>query len=122
MKTKITKRMKQAASALITSLVICSIFSLFVVYYLSLIEQQNYLNCRSQSWNVAISITEAGVEEGLEHLNDNNGNLSLAPWTYLGSSTYYPSNTPPDGNSYTVFITNSAPNTVVVSPAHLASS
>ena len=58
--------MKQAASALITALFICSIFSLFVMYYLSLIEQQNYLNSRSQSWNVAISITEAGVEEGLE--------------------------------------------------------
>jgi hypothetical protein len=122
MKTKITKRMKQAASALITALVICSIFSLFVVYYLSFIEQQNYLNARSQSWNVAISITEAGVEEGLEHLNDNTANLGLAPWTYLGGTTYYRSNTLPDGNSYTVFITNSTPNPVVVARAYVASS
>lgn len=121
MKTKIPKRLKQAASALITALFICSIFSLFVMYYLSLIEQQNYLNCRSQSWNVAISITEAGVEEGLEHLNDNTANLAVAPWTALGGSTYYRSNSLPDGNSYVVYITNTAPNPVVVARAYVSS-
>jgi hypothetical protein len=122
MKTKIAKRLKQAASALIVALVICSIFSLFVVYYLSLIEQQNYLNSRSQTWNMAIAITEAGVEEGLEHLNDNGANLAVAPWSYLGGSTYYRSNTLPDGNSYTVFITNTVPNPVVVARAFVSSS
>ena len=121
MKTKIPKRLKRAASALITALFICSIFSLFVMYYLSLIEQQNYLNCRSQSWNVAISITEAGVEEGLEHLNDNSANLNVAPWTALGGSTYYRSNSLPDGNSYVVYITNTAPNPVVVARAYVSS-
>src|SRR5579863_2492104 len=121
MKTKILKRVKQAASALLTALIICSIFSLFVVYYLSLIEQQNLLNTRSQTWNMAIAITEAGVEEGLEHLNDNTANLALAPWSYIGGSTYYRSNTLPDGNSYTVFITNSSPNPVVVARAYVQS-
>src|SRR5690349_9442968 len=118
MKTKIFKRMKQAASALLTALIICSVFSLFVVYYLSLIEQQNMLNARSQTWNMAIAITEAGVEEGLEHLNDNTVNLGLAPWSYLGSSTYYRSNTLSDGSAYTVFITNTA-SPVVVSRAYV---
>jgi hypothetical protein len=119
MNTKSFKRVKQVASALLSALIICSIFSLFVVYYLSLIEQQNRLNTRSQSWNMAIAITEAGVEEGLEHLNDNTGNLALAPWSYLGGSTYYRSNTLPDGSSYTVFITNSSPSPVVVARAYV---
>jgi hypothetical protein len=119
MKTKLFKRVKQAASALLTALVICSIFSLFVVYYLSLIEQQNQLNARSQTWNMAIAITEAGIEEGLEHLNDNTFNLALAPWSYLGGSTYYRSNTLPDGSAYTVYITNSSPSPVVVSRAYV---
>src|SRR6266478_2302643 len=110
MKINLFKRMKKAASALLAALLICSIFSLFVVYYLSLIEQQNVLNTRSQTWNMAIAITEAGIEEGLEHLNDNGNNLALAPWSYLGGITYYRSNSLPDGSSYTVYITNSAPN------------
>ncbi|HZR17022.1 MAG TPA: hypothetical protein VFE51_06830 [Verrucomicrobiae bacterium] len=122
MKTKITRRLKQAASALLVALVICSIFSLFVVYYLSLIEQQNYLNSRSQTWNMAIAITEAGVEEGLEHLNDNGANLGVAPWTFLGGNTYYRSNSLPDGNSYTVFITNTLPTPIIVARAFVSSS
>jgi hypothetical protein len=119
MKTLTTKRMKRAASALLTALIICSIFSLFVAYWLSLIEQQNKLNTRSQTWNMAISITEAGIEEGLENLNDNGSNLGLAPWSFLGGSTYYRSNNLPGGNSYTVFITNSSPNPVVVARAYV---
>ena len=121
MKTKVFKRMKKA-SALLTALVICSIFSLFVVYYLSLIEQQGLLNSRSQTWNMAIAITEAGIEEGLENLNDNGSNLGQAPWSYLGGITYYRSNTLPDGSSYTVFITNTAPNPVVVARAYVQQS
>lgn len=119
MKTNVSKRLKRAASALLTALFICSIFSLFVVYYLSLIEQQNLLNSRSQTWNMAIAITEAGVEEGLENLNDNGTTLGQAPWSFIGGSTYYRSNTLPDGSSYTVYITNTLPNPVVVSRAYV---
>jgi hypothetical protein len=119
MKIKLFKRVKQAASALLTALVICSVFSLFVVYYLSLIEQQNLLNTRSQTWNMAIAITEAGIEEGLEHLNDNTTSLSQAPWSYIGGSTYYRSNTLADGSAYTVFITNNSPSAIVVSRAYV---
>ncbi len=122
MRIKLTRRLKRAASALLTALVICSIFSMFVVYYLSLIEQQNYLNARSQSWNVAISITEAGVEDGLEQLNDNTSNLGLAPWSLVGGNVYYRSNALPDGNSYEVYITNAAPNPVVVARGYVNSS
>jgi hypothetical protein len=106
---------------LLAALIICSIFSLFVVYYLSLIEQQNFLNTRSQTWNMAIAIAEAGVEEGMENLNDNTNALSTAPWSYIGGNTYYRTNTLPDGNSYTVFITNTPPNPTVVARAYVQS-
>jgi hypothetical protein len=119
MKTKIIRRLKQSASALLTALIICSVFSLFVVYYLSLIEQQNFLNSRSQTWNMAIAITEAGIEEGLENLNDNTNALSTAPWSFVGGNVYYRSNTLPDGNSYTVYITNTPPNPVVVARSYV---
>jgi hypothetical protein len=113
MKTKTFKRVKQTASALLTALLICSTFSLFVVYYLSLIEQQSLLSNRSQIWNMAIAITEAGVEEGMEQLNDNYSNLGAAPWSSLSGNVYYRSNTLPDGSSYTVYITNNATPVVV---------
>lgn len=104
MKTKVSRKAKQLASALLTTLVICSIFSLFVMYYLSLIEQQNFLSYRSQAWNMAIAVTEAGIEDGLEQLNLNSTNLVADGWTAQGIGTYMRSNTLPDGNSYTVMI------------------
>jgi len=61
MKISLTRKAKQLASSLLTALVICSILSLFVMYYLSLIEQQNFLSARSQSWNIAIAVSEAGI-------------------------------------------------------------
>ncbi len=78
------------------------------MYYLSLVEQQNTLSVRSQAWNLAIAVTEAGIEEGLQAINSGNGNLQSAEWTYDG--TYYcRSNNMADGNSYEVWI--KGPNT-----------
>lgn len=111
-------RWKKTASALVTALFICSTFSLFVAYYLSLVEQQSLLSSRSQTWNMAIAITEAGVEEGLEQLNVNYSNLGAAPWSSIGGNTYYRSNTLPDGSSYTVYITNGA-NPMVTARAYV---
>jgi len=115
MKTRLTHKARQAASALLTTLVICSILSIFVMYYLSLIDQQSFLSARSQTWNLAITVTEAGVEDGMQHLNSNYPNLGVDGWSATGTGGYMRSNTLPGGNSYVayVFITN-AVNPVVV--------
>ncbi len=57
MKTRLTKKARKMASALLTTLVLCSILSIFVLYYLSLIDQQNFLGARSQCWNMAIVVS-----------------------------------------------------------------
>ena len=118
MKTRLTRKSRQLASALLVSLVICSILSLFVMYYLSLIEQQNILSGRSQTWNMAIAVSEAGVEDGLEQLNSCWPNLGTNGWSYDGSTCYSRSNALPEGNGYMsyIYVTNSA-NPVVVARA-----
>jgi hypothetical protein len=103
MKTKLCRKAKQLASSLLVVLVICTILSLSVAGYLSLIEQQNLLSARSQSWNIAIAIVEAGIEEGLQQLNSNYGNLASNGWTKSGN-LYSRSQTLADGNTYTVTI------------------
>ena len=115
MKIRLTRKAKQLASALLVSLVICSILSLFVMYYLSLIEQQNILNARSQTWNMAIAISEAGIEEGLQQLNSSYPNMAGDGWTFDGSTCFYKTNVFSDGNSYTsyIYITNASNPTVV---------
>ena len=69
MKIRLSRKLKQMASALLVVMVLGGILCLFVMYYLSLIQQQNTLSVRSQAWNIAIAVSEAGVEEGLQALN-----------------------------------------------------
>lgn len=116
MKTRLGQKARKAASALLTTLVICSILSVFVLYYLSLIDQQNYLGARSQTWNMAIVVSEAGIEDGIAQLNANYPNLATDNWVYNGAtSSYSRSNSLPDGNGYTVtiYVTNSLNPTIV---------
>lgn len=76
------------ASALLIVMVLGGILCLCVMYYLALINQQNRLSARSQAWNIAIAISEAGIEEGLEVLNTiNYTNVTPATlgWAYDGT-------------------------------------
>ena len=66
MKIRLSRKLKQMASALLVVMVLGGILCLFVMYYLSLVQQQNTLSVRSQAWNIAIAVTEAGIEEGLQ--------------------------------------------------------
>jgi hypothetical protein len=105
MKIKLTGKTKQIASALLVTLVICSILSIFVMYYLSLIDQQSFLSARSQTWNMAIAVSEAGVEDGLQQLNNNWPNIGSDGWAYDSLNNWYSrSNTLPDGSSYVASI------------------
>src|SRR5689334_8220486 len=104
MKTRLVRKTKQLASALLTTLVICSILAIFVLYYMSLIDQQSYLNCRSQTWNMAIATSEAGIEEGLQQLNQNFPDMNTDGWTYDGATVFWKSNSLPGGNSYMTYI------------------
>ncbi len=84
-------------------LTMCTALCMGVAGYFSVIQQQLSLSKRSQTWNIAMAIVEAGVEEGLEHLNNNYTNLLTDGWVLAGS-VYTRSQTLADGNSYTVSI------------------
>jgi len=109
MKTKLTRKTKQMASALLTTLVICTILSMFVMYYLSLIDQQSYLSGRSQVWNMAIGVSEAGIEDGLAEINASltYPNITGDGW-YGSNNVFTRTNTLPEGSTYvaTIITTN----------------
>lgn len=103
MKTRLHKNLGTGAGALVVTLVICSILSLSIFGYLSLVEQQSKLSARSQAWNAAIAVAEAGIEEGLQHLNANYTNLASQGWSANGA-VYSLTNSMADGSSYYVTI------------------
>src|SRR5262245_62159029 len=120
MKTRVALKIKQTGAALLTALILCTVLSLVVMYYLSLTEQQTLLSARSQSWNTAIAVTEAGLEEGLQHLNDDTSALTANGWTFNGTVYQSPIRTFPDGSSYLSIIDMGADpfNPGVVAVAH----
>lgn len=97
-----------AGSILIASLVICAIIGITLSSYLVMVSTQAISVNRSQSWNQAIAITEAGIEEALAQINRNapffdpadatngltannwtqTGNVFRAPRRYLGPHYY----------------------------------
>jgi hypothetical protein len=119
MKIQLAKQLKQLASALLVVMVLGGILCLSVMYYLSLIEQQNTLSVRSQAWNMAIAVSEAGIEEGLEALNSGGIPSSADGWSQNGT-VYSRTNTLPEGNWYTVNMDYAIPNNpAITARAHV---
>ena len=102
MKTR-TKTNSNTGSALLVTLFLMTVLAISIAGYLSYTQQQTFLGSRAQSWNMALAVSEAGVEEGLQQLNNNTSHLSADGWSQDGS-TYSITRSLLDGNSYTVSI------------------
>lgn len=85
MKTKVKLLTSKAASALLVTLFLMTILAVSIAGYLTYVQQQSNLGARSQSWNMAMAIAEAGIEEGLEALNSSTTPSSADGWVQNGS-------------------------------------
>lgn len=60
-----------------------------LISYLSLVSGRARSVARSQSWNQAVPASEAGLEEGMAHLNQTKGrNMVTNGWTHSGGNVY----------------------------------
>jgi hypothetical protein len=108
MKTNHSPRAQlQSGNTLLMTVVVTGILGFILAAYLTLVNSQNGSNMRSQSWNSAMPIVEAGLEEALAHLNSHGvagQNLAVDGWTQSGSVYTVTRNLA--GAVYTVTITN----------------
>src|SRR5262245_33464219 len=88
MKTQRLNSTRQQGNTLLMTICITALIGFLLATYLTLVSSQNGANARSQSWNSAMPIVEAGVEEALAHLNTprglTNGPLDVDGWTLSG--------------------------------------
>src|SRR5262245_16398386 len=76
---------KEKGSIQVTCLIVCAILGIGLASYLKLVRVQNISVARSQLWNMAIPICEAGVEEALAQINSVIGtNYVINGWTLNG--------------------------------------
>jgi hypothetical protein len=108
MKTSSSTYGFQQGNTLLVTVVVTAVIGLMLLAYLSLVQFQNTANARSQVWNSAMPVVEAGIEEALAHLNARgltNGSLACDGWVASGGSSYTkPGNL--GGSFYSVTITN----------------
>lgn len=115
MKTKnLSPKSSERGTALIVALFLCLILSVSIAGYMKNASQQNYFSSRSQTWNLSMTVTEAGVEEALEHLNSNTANLAVDGWTQSGT-TYTVGRNISSTTRYTVSLSMANPNSPVIS-------
>src|SRR5688572_29059746 len=80
---------KTQGGVLFATLFTTGIICLYLGSYLALVSSESRVTTRSQTWNMAMPVAEAGVEEAMSHLKatypnltDNNG------WSYRNGTTY----------------------------------
>ena len=96
---KIQSSQHQKGNVLLIALATTSIMGLTLASYLTLTSSQNVNTSRGQSWNLAIPVAEAGIEEALTQLYYNGvTNLTANNWTYSGSQ--YTKQRSLDGTNY----------------------
>src|SRR5215469_4007384 len=117
MKVPIRKNAEAGAVILTTTICTFALMSFLVVGYLWMMMEQNKATERSQHWNAALAVAEAGIDEGMAHIDysfGTNVNLATNGWTLDSTGSYY---TRPArsilGGSYSVIISNTLMPTVI---------
>lgn len=80
MKVIVTRHHKERGSVLVYALVTCLIIGITMAAYLDLAGSQHRAVRRSQAWNYAVPVAEAGIEEALTHLHLNFNSLGNGDW------------------------------------------
>ncbi len=110
MKLKLNPFVKGKASALLVTVFFIVVLTISIGGYMTYVTQQARLGARSQAWNMSMSVAEAGIEEGFEHLNDD-ASLGINGWTSTASGVYTLTRTLSGtfSGNYTVVIDDSNP-------------
>src|ERR1035437_8894977 len=85
MKIQCKKQSRKQGSALVITLILGVILLVTLSSYLMLISSQKDLVTRSQGWNAALTMAEAGVEEALAQMNASPNDFSANSWGVSGN-------------------------------------
>lgn len=72
-------RINESGGVLLTTLMITVLIGVTMASYLMLVRNQSVAVARSQAWNIALTLAEAGVEEALAQMNHDGGLTSAVP-------------------------------------------
>src|SRR5215467_8632066 len=118
-----SKRKQESGSVLLVVLCIAIVLGIVAMGYMYLVSTQHRLVARSQSWNTALNVAEAGIEDGMAQLNVSFGTnyspSALTNWTLSGGIYGPRSNTIPMG-SYSAIIITTNPFPTIIATGYTA--
>ena len=100
---QLTRSIRQTSqgSVLVTTLVVTGAIAVALASYLALMQNRAKLAGRSQSWNLAVPVAEAGVEEAMAHLvSIQGGSVATNGWALNGTNGYQKQVTLDAANTY----------------------
>jgi len=90
MKIFLRRRQANQGSILFLAIIIALILGISLGGYLTLTSGQQQSVARSQRWNAALDLAEAGIEEGLAQVNDSPNDFSVNTWTRSNGTNFGP--------------------------------
>ncbi|MDB6065919.1 MAG: hypothetical protein JWR26_2127 [Pedosphaera sp.] len=115
---KILGKKSNSGSVLVTTLLVTSAIVIVLGSCLLLLASRNRITVRSQSWNCALPLLEAGIEEAFSHLHDDSSSsLTNNSWTLRtigGQSVYTKQRSFTDGSYFYVTIYNATSNNPII--------
>src|SRR2546422_3553899 len=123
MKIRIGTQQINQGSAIAVTFMTCIVLGLLMGSYLYMVQGQRQSVARSQSWNQAIVVAEAGVDEALALMNSGviGTNFAVFPWKNAGGGNFSNRPTPSQfgDSSYSVTINASGTNPVITSTSYV---
>src|SRR5207302_3467883 len=107
MKAQSARKPQAQGSILVAALVICSLLAVTLGGYLMMIRAQATTVARSQAWNSALTLAEAGVEEALAQLNPGASvavDYAANGWGAPSAGIYGPKTRQISNDNYTVYV------------------
>jgi hypothetical protein len=110
-------RTAENGSTLVVALIMCLTIGTVLASYLMLIGSRYKVTVRSQSWNAAVPVMEAGIEEAMTHVYDDGNNPSANGWTpdvLSGLPVYWKQRSFSDGSYFRATIYNATSNNPII--------
>ncbi len=120
------KARRKSGSVLMVMLVLAGVLVMTLGGYFWWVRSQNLLVAQSQSWNAALALAEAGIEEGLAQANVDFGTNYLASiqanWGAPSSGVYGPVTRTFTNCSYSVLLVPTNPGPLIISTGSISGS
>src|SRR2546428_4325553 len=111
------KQKKIQGSVLLIAMAVMALIGLGLASYLMLVRSQHSLVAQSQAWNTALTLAEAGIEEGMAQINITLGtNYSSSTQTNWGAAAgvYGPRTNAMTNGSYSAIIIPGSPGPTII--------